>query len=84
MDEKDRKLLRVVAFLSTVGISMVIATVIGLFIGIWLDKRLGTTPWLTGIFLLVGIIAGFRNLFYYVKRSQEELNEDGKKKGSHD
>jgi len=83
MDEKDRKLLRLVGFLSTVGIAMVAATIIGLFIGHELDTWLGTSPWLTAIFLLLGIIAGFRNLFYYAKRSQETMDEDTTK-GKHD
>lgn len=76
MEEKDRKLLRMIALLSTMGISMVAATVIGFFIGYQLDKWLGTSPWLTGIFLLFGIAAGFRNLFYYVKKSQDALDEN--------
>jgi ATP synthase protein I len=64
--------------LSTVGLTMVFATVIGLFVGHWLDVRFGTTPWLTALFLLLGIIAGFRNLFVHVKKSQDELDEGNK------
>ncbi len=79
MDEKDRKLLRLVGFLITVGISMVAATVIGLFIGHELDRWLDTTPWFTAIFLLIGIIAGFRNLFYYAKRGQETMDQNDRK-----
>ncbi len=78
MDEKDRKLVRMLGVLSTVGLTMVFATVIGLFVGHWLDTKLDTAPWMTGVFLLLGIIAGFRNLFVYVKRSQEELDESSK------
>ncbi len=78
MEEKDRKLIRMLAVLSTVGLTMVFATVIGLFIGIKLDEWFGTSPWLTAIFLLIGIIAGFRNLFVYAKRSQESLNNKKK------
>ena len=47
MEEKDRKLIRMLGVLSTVGLTMVFATVIGLFIGLKLDPRLGTSPWLT-------------------------------------
>jgi ATP synthase protein I len=68
--------------LSTVGLTMVFATVIGLFVGLKLDAWFGTAPWLTALFLLIGIIAGFRNLFVYVKRSQDDLdaqNKDEKK-----
>lgn len=54
------------------GISMVLATVIGLAIGYFLDKWLDTSPYLTLIFLIIGIIAGFRNLYVIGKRSQDQ------------
>ncbi len=46
-----------------------LATVIGLALGYWLDGVFGTSPWLTLIFLVLGIIAGFRNIFILGKRS---------------
>jgi ATP synthase protein I len=55
--------LRQLARLSTIGISLVAATAIGLLIGYGLDWLLGTTPWLTMVFVLFGIAAGFLNLF---------------------
>jgi ATP synthase protein I len=82
MEEKDRKLIRMLGVLSTVGLTLVFATVIGLYIGLKLDKWLGTSPWLTALFLLIGIIAGFRNLFVYAKKSQKTLDDE--KKGDHD
>ncbi len=78
MEEKDRNLIRMLGVLSTVGLTMVFATVIGLFIGLWLDSKFGTSPWLTALFFLLGLIAGFRNLFTHVKRSQEELDKKSK------
>ena len=85
MEDKDRKLIRMLGVLSTVGLVMVFATVIGLFVGLKLDKWLGTSPWFTALFVLFGIIAGFRNLFVYAKRSQETLDEEEKEhKKNHD
>jgi F0F1-type ATP synthase assembly protein I len=78
MDEKDRKLIRMVGVLSTVGLTLVFATVIGLYIGLKLDEWLGTSPWLTAIFLFLGIAAGFKNLFVYAKRSQNSLDRNDK------
>jgi len=78
MDEKDRKFIRLIGVLSTVGLTLVFATVIGLFIGIKLDKWLDTSPWFTAILLFVGIAAGFRNLFIYSKRSQQTFDKDDK------
>ncbi len=54
-----------------VGIHLVIATFVGFFIGYYLDKFLGTKPWLTIIFLIFGIIAGFRDLFRMAKSTNE-------------
>lgn len=78
MDEKDRKLIRMIGVLSTVGLTLVFATVIGLYVGIKLDAWLGTSPWFTAVFLFLGIAAGFRNLFVYAKRSQEPFDKNGK------
>ncbi len=59
---------------SSMGISMVLATVIGLVIGLWLDGLFETKPWLTLIFLVLGIVAGFRNIYIIGKRAIK--NED--------
>jgi ATP synthase protein I len=57
------------AYASSIGISMVIAIFGSLFLGVWLDRRWGTDPYLTLLFLLLGIVAGFRNIFFLIKRS---------------
>lgn len=60
---------------------MVASTFIGLAMGYFLDKWLGTSPWLTLIFLGFGIISGFRNVFILtareLKRQEKENQEDG-------
>ena len=63
--------------LSTVGMTLVLATVIGLAGGYYLDKWLGTAPWLTLIGLGFGIAAGFVNLFRTVNRVGRKV-DDGK------
>jgi ATP synthase protein I len=78
MEEKDRKLIRMIGVLSTVGLTLVFATVIGLYVGLKLDKWLGTSPWFTAVFLFIGIAAGFRNLFVYARRSQKTLDNNDK------
>jgi ATP synthase protein I len=63
MPDYDPSVLRQLARLSTIGISLVAATAIGLLIGYGLDRLFGTAPWLTMMFALFGIAAGFLNLF---------------------
>ena len=48
---------------SIVGIQFPVAMAIGYFWGKWMDGVFGTKPWLTIIFSILGIIAGFVNLF---------------------
>ncbi len=67
---------------SLVGIHLVTATFLGLAIGYFLDKWLGTKPWLTMIFLLLGIVAGFKNMYQEVKKIQDsEVKKDKKTDG---
>jgi ATP synthase protein I len=65
--------------LTSIGMTMVLATVIGLGAGYYGDRWLGTSPWLMLIGLLLGVVAGFVNLFRLVKAADRELDEsDGK------
>lgn len=86
MEEKDRQFYRMLGALSTVGITLVVTTVIGYFIGFYLDRAFNTSPWLTIIFFLFGVAAGFRNLFQFARRSQDSFDEkdDHKKRTTHD
>jgi ATP synthase protein I len=86
MAEDKRQLMKSLSFLSSIGISMVAATFIGLYIGISLDKWLETSPWMTLIWLGIGIAAGFRNIFILTRRGMRELEtkeeKDQKDNGS--
>jgi ATP synthase protein I len=48
--------------LSTVGISFVLAIVIGVAAGYYLDRRLGTSPWLFLLGFVFGLVAGVLNV----------------------
>ena len=61
--------LRLLGQLSTVGMSFVLALVLGFGAGYWLDGRLGSRPWLsfTGFFL--GLAAGVLNVYRVLQAS---------------
>lgn len=76
--ERKRALFRLIGVTSTVGIQLVLSTVIGLAIGYYLDEHVfpalfsfNTSPWFTIIFLLLGIAAGFKYLFKVALRQQD-------------
>jgi ATP synthase protein I len=48
--------------IASVGLSFVFAVVIGVAVGLWLDGKLGTSPWLFFVFLSLGFAAGVLNL----------------------
>jgi ATP synthase protein I len=64
---------KALAELSTVGITLVLSTVIGLAAGYYADRWLGTSPWLLLIGLGFGIAAGFVSLFRSVKASERKM-----------
>lgn len=66
--ENRREFFKSIGFLSGVGIAMVAATFIGFGIGYYLDQWLDTRPWLTLVFLGLGIVAGFRNVYILTAR----------------
>jgi F0F1-type ATP synthase assembly protein I len=71
MGEDLKKTIRALGFLSTVGISMVLAICLGALIGYYLDKWLNTSPWLLLVFLGFGIVAAFRNLYIMYKKAEK-------------
>jgi F0F1-type ATP synthase assembly protein I len=62
---------------SIIGIQFPVSIALGYFFGRWLDGIFETEPWLTIIFALFGIAAGFVNLFRIAAqagRAEEQLS----------
>lgn len=55
--------MRTLGALSTVGFSFVLAIVIGAAAGYFLDRWLGTSPWMFFLFFLFGLAAGILNVY---------------------
>jgi ATP synthase protein I len=62
--------------LASIGVALVLATVIGLGAGYYADRWLGTSPWLTLVGLGLGIVAGFVTLFRSVRSAERNLKDD--------
>jgi ATP synthase protein I len=65
--------------MSTIGLSFVFALVIGFGAGYWLDRALGTQPWLSFIGFFVGLAAGVLNVYRVLKLSNSAAARSGSK-----
>jgi ATP synthase protein I len=64
---------------SSIGLVFVASIVIGTLIGVYLDGRFGTKPYLTLFFIFIGVAAGVKNVIYYIKKSGAcEKIDDGR------
>lgn len=50
---------------------MVVSILLCLFIGKWIDGKFGTEPIFIIIFTILGILAGFRNLYILVAKGNK-------------
>lgn len=58
MQQSDYSWMRTLGAVASIGFLILIATVIGLVFGLWLDRVLHTSPWFAFIFTLIGLAAG--------------------------
>ncbi len=78
MKKEDKKTLMQAVMASTIGYQVAFAPFIGIAFGVFLDLKLGTGPYLTIVFLIVGIAAAGLNYYRFAKQQQEE--DKGRKK----
>ena len=71
MKKDTKRALRELAYYSSLGLSVSLAIFIGLAVGVILDRYFETTPWCTLIFLVLGIIAGFRNIAIAIRKARK-------------
>ncbi len=71
-----RDLFRNLGLVSSMGISVVLAIGIGVWFGLFLDRSFGTKPWFFWIFSLIGIAAGFKNVYVITRREVSKLDRD--------
>lgn len=78
MKEETKQYIRQIyewlGYASTIGLSLAFAVVIGALFGFYLDKWVFGKPKIFFyIFLIMGVIAGFRNIYILGKRLQKKM-----------
>jgi len=74
-NRKKNKHFESLGLASMMGIHLVSGVIVGMAMGYYLDKFFDTKPWLTLIFLIFGIIAGYKNMFREMQRIQKKEAE---------
>jgi ATP synthase protein I len=69
MDQEIKKSAMQMAFASSIGIAMVLAIFGCLWFGSYLDKKFDSGNVFSIIFLIIGISAGFRNIYVLIKKN---------------
>jgi ATP synthase protein I len=66
-DNKGNTYRKIAAFI-TIPFVIAVPPVLGTWIGMWLDTKLGTTPYLTLVWAGLGMAAGFREMLRILKK----------------
>jgi ATP synthase protein I len=64
----------------SIGIEFALSVLVGLGAGYWLDKKLGTAPWLMLVGMCFGFTAGLRSMFHYARSSARAEEREAKKR----
>ena len=70
------KNLRQLALLSVIPAIMVVAPLVGFFIGDWADGKFGTEPFLTILGLILGFASAGREIYRVIKRVSQSKDEN--------
>jgi ATP synthase protein I len=84
IDNDAKKMWRAALRFSALGLELGTAVLIGYGAGWWLDKQLGTKPYLTLVLLLFGIAAGFRAIVRAARDAQRAERDDERAGASDD
>lgn len=68
---------RLLSLALTFGLTLLAAMFLGFQGGAWLDRRLGTDPWLALLGLVLGVAAAFRILFRDLLREFNDGDANG-------
>jgi len=79
LSDDKRDLVKSLISYSSLGLEMGLCVAIGIAIGYFLDRYFMTSPYLTIIFMIFGIVAAMKSIYQLMKRLEKE-NERNKDK----
>ena len=79
MSEDKREIVKSLISYSSLGLEMGLCVAIGIAIGYFLDRYFLTSPYLTIIFMIFGIIAAMKTIYQLMKKLEKENERDKNK-----
>lgn len=79
MRKENREVFRALGLISQIGFTLLTTVFLSIFIGYKLDEKFGTSFWFP-IWLILGLLAGVRNIYglvkkFYIKDKEKEDKE---------
>jgi ATP synthase protein I len=74
---------RQAGILGTIPFLLAVPPIAGVFIGKWIDGKLGTSPAFTIVFVFLGFVAGVREVANVLKKVNQDSDKD-RENGSSD
>jgi len=71
LKKRDWRYIRELAYYSSLGLQVALSILIGYAIGLYLDSKLDSKPWLTVIFFILGVAAAYRNIALAIKKLRD-------------
>ena len=76
----NRDSLKALSLLTQLGITMIVPIGMGVLLGVFLDRKLGTAPIFLFVMILIGIAAGFRNVHHITQSFIKSPSENALKR----
>lgn len=71
-NKKNKNPLGNLALITQVGLSIITPILLGVYLGMFIDKKVGTEGAFAIIFIILGAIAGFMNIFKLAGRPKDK------------
>jgi ATP synthase protein I len=78
--QDKRELFDALMTYGTLGIEMGLSLAVGIGVGYYLDRHLGTSPILLIVFMMFGLAAGMKRLYSLWKKAERENERDDDKR----
>ncbi len=70
-NRNDKRILQNLSLVTQIGLSIITPILLGVYLGGFIDKKLGTEMVFTLIFIILGAVSGFLNLFKLVNKKDK-------------